>query len=85
MFTANFVHVYRKKKNVLWHWARRLEWVIDELRDLADADMDLLQTDFEQVLRQSREVHFWNYDQHRVAELKELLEKVQRACCGFKP
>jgi hypothetical protein len=31
--------------------------------------------DIEQVLRQSKEVHFWKYDQHRIAELEELLEK----------
>ena len=31
-------------------WARRLEWAIEEHLDRAKADMDQLQTDFEQVL-----------------------------------
>ncbi len=40
------------------NWARRLEWAADEHRDLADADMDRLQTDFKQVLRQSKRFIF---------------------------
>ena len=33
--------------------------------------MDQLQTDFEQVLRRSKEVHFRKYYQRRVVELEE--------------
>ena len=54
-------------------WARRLEWVIEHL-DRAKADMDQLQTDFEQVLRRSKEVHFRKYYERRVVELEEMLE-----------
>ena len=36
--------------------------------------MDQLQTDFEQVLRRSKEVHFRKYYERRVVELEEMLE-----------
>jgi hypothetical protein len=46
-------------------WARRLEWAIDCHRDLAQADLNGLQAEFERVLRTSREAvdrrHDWLY------------------------
>jgi len=59
-------------------WARRLEWAIEEHLDRAKADMDQLQTDFEQVLRRSKEVHFRKYYERRVVELEEMLESAHR-------
>ena len=46
--------------------------------DRAKADMDQLQTDFEQVLRRSKEVHFRKYYERRVVELEEMLESAHR-------
>jgi len=63
-------------------WARRLEWVIEEHLDRAKADMDQLQTDFEQVLRRSKEVHFRKYYERRVVELEEMLENAHRRLWG---
>jgi hypothetical protein len=40
--------------------------------------MDQLQTDFEQVLRRSKEVHFRKYYERRVVELEEMLESAHR-------
>ena len=63
-------------------WARRLEWVIEEHLDRAKADMDQLQTDVEQLLRRSKEVHFRKYYERRVVELEEMLENAHRRLRG---
>ena len=44
--------------------------------------MDQLQTDFEQVLRRSKEVHFRKYYERRVVELEEMLENAHRRLRG---
>ena len=63
-------------------WARRLEWAIDAHIDRAEAETDQLQTDFEQVLRESKEVRFWPkfqaYAQQRIADLVQQLENAHR-------
>ena len=59
-------------------WARRLEWAIDAHLDRAEAETDQLQTDFEQILRESKEVGFRKYDQQRIADLVQQLENAHR-------
>ena len=44
--------------------------------------MDQLQTDFEQVLRRSKEVHFRKYYERRVVELEEMLKNVHQHLRG---
>jgi hypothetical protein len=38
-------------------WARRLEWAIKQHSDLAEDDLDELQAEYEDVIRQSKEAH----------------------------
>ena len=55
-------------------WARRLEWAIECHRDLAEADLDGLQTQYERVLRTSREAVGRSDDRLYIKSLQEQLE-----------
>ena len=55
-------------------WARRLEWAIDCHRDLAEADLNRLQAEFERVLRTSREAVGRRDDRFYIKSLQKQLE-----------
>ena len=59
-------------------WARRLEWVVEKHLDRAEADLDQLQADYEEVLRTSETVRFRKYDQQRIAHLENVLEQAHK-------
>ena len=59
-------------------WARRLEWAIEKHRDIAEDDLDRLQTDYEKVLRRSKKAHKRKYDQRHIAELYARLERANQ-------
>lgn len=54
-------------------WARRLEWAINSHRDLAEADLNALQAEFERVLRTSREAVGRRDDRLYIKSLEEQL------------
>jgi hypothetical protein len=56
--------------------ARRLEWAIECHRDLAEADLDGLQAEYERVLRKSREAVGRRDDRLYIKSLQEQLECV---------
>jgi hypothetical protein len=55
-------------------WARRLEWAIECHRDLAEADLDGLQTQYERVLQTSLEAVGRSDDRLYIKSLHEQLE-----------
>jgi hypothetical protein len=55
-------------------WARRLEWAIECHRDLAEADLDGLQAEYERVLRTSRQAVGRRDDRLYIKSLQEQLE-----------
>ena len=59
-------------------WARRLEWAIDCHRDLAEADLNGLQAEFERVLRTSREAVGRRDDRLYIKSLQEQLESAHK-------
>lgn len=59
-------------------WARRLEWAIDCHRDLAKADLNALQAEFERVLRTSREAVGRSDDRLYIKSLEERLESAHK-------
>ncbi len=54
-------------------WARRLEWAIECHRDLAEEDLDGLQTQYERVLRTSPEAVGRRDDRLYIKSLQEQL------------
>jgi hypothetical protein len=60
-------------------WARRLEWAIKQHRDLAEDDLDELQAEYEDVIRQSKEAHERKYDKKEIAVLNKRLEQANQA------
>ena len=60
-------------------WARRLEWAIKQHRDLAEDDLDELQAEYEDVIRQSKEAHERNYDKKEIVMLNKRLEQANQA------
>jgi hypothetical protein len=56
-------------------WAKRLEWAIEQHRDIAKDDLDKLQQDYEHVFRQSKEAHERKYDQQHIDALYKRLER----------
>jgi tellurite resistance protein len=54
-------------------WARRLEWAINSHRELAEADLNALQAEFERVLRTSREAVGRRDDRLYIKSLEEQL------------
>ncbi len=50
-------------------WEKRLEWAIKKHRDIAKDDLDKLQQDYEDVLRQSEQAHERKYDQQHIDAL----------------
>jgi hypothetical protein len=67
--------VFPVKDNRDREWARRLEWAINEHRDIAEEDLDQLTKDYADVVRQSKEAHERKYDQQHIAALHERLER----------
>jgi hypothetical protein len=61
-------------------WAQKLEWAIDCHRDLAEADLNALQAEFERVLRTSREVVGRRDDRLYIKSLQEQLECAHKRC-----
>ena len=59
-------------------WARRLEWVVENHLDIAEAEQAQLQADFEEVLRTSETVRFRKYDQQRIEHLENWLEQAHK-------
>ena len=59
-------------------WARRLEWVVETHLDRAEADLDQLQADYEEVLQTSETVRFRKHDQQRIVHLKNALEQARK-------
>ena len=59
-------------------WARRLEWAIDCHRDLAEADLNGLQAEFERVLRTSREAVDRRNDRLYIKSLQEQLDSAHK-------
>ena len=62
-------------------WARRLEWVVENHLDIAEAEQAELQADFEEVLRTSETpetVRFRKYDQQRIEHLENWLEQAHK-------
>ena len=70
---------YPVNHNRVRKWARRLEWAIEKYRDIAEHDLDELQRNYEDVLRQSKEAHERKYDQGHIAELYKRLELAKKS------
>jgi hypothetical protein len=64
-------------------WARRLKWVIKELLDRAEDDLDQLQSDHESVPRQSRKAHEQKYDQAYISDLNKRLDAANKSLRHF--
>ncbi len=60
-------------------WARRLESAIKLHRDLPEDDLDELQAEYEDVVRQSKEAHERKYDQKEIAMFNKRLEQGNQA------
>ncbi len=52
---------------------------IKQHRDLAEDDLDELQAEYEDVIRQSKEEHERKYDQKEIAMLTQRLEQANQA------
>ncbi len=59
--------------------ARRLEWAIRQHRDLAEDDLDELQAEYEDVIRQPKEAHERKYDKKEISVLNKRLEQANQA------
>ena len=64
-------------------WARQLERVIKEHLDWVEDDLDKLQSDYEAVLRQSREAHERKYDQAYISDLTKRLDAANKSLLHF--
>ncbi len=60
-------------------WARSLELSIKHHRDLAKDDLDELQAEYEDVVRQSKEANERRYDQKEITMLNKRLEQANQA------
>ena len=69
---------YRVKDDRDRKWAKRLEWVVKEHMDRAEDELDQLQGDFEDVLRQCKDARERKYDQQHIAALYKQLETAHR-------
>jgi hypothetical protein len=56
-------------------WARRLEWVVEQHRDIAEDDLDAMETE----MRQSKEGIFRKNDQEHIVTLKKRLDTANQA------
>jgi hypothetical protein len=61
-------------------WARRLEWVIEQHRDLAEDDLDEMETE----MRQSKQGIFRKYDQEHIATLNRRLDRANQALLAHR-
>jgi hypothetical protein len=57
---------------------RRLEWIVEDHLDRAEADLIRLQADYEEVMQTSNKARFWKYEKQHIAHLEDALEQAHR-------